>query len=126
MRHVECRLAKLAGIAGIFSCAGAGHSASPQTAAYQVHLLPPFDYTIRASSAAYAINNSGLVVGEGSTSEGGLRAARWEPGVTTPTQLGGLSTDPRYNVSRAYSVNDAGDVGGRARVAPPNLEADAY
>jgi probable HAF family extracellular repeat protein len=75
-------------------------------------LLPGGDWSV-----AQAINDSGLIVGQASTSVGAIHAVLWRKGTHTIRDLGvlpGGSTVNRFSV--AYGVNNLGQIVGSSDV----------
>ncbi len=63
------------------------------------------------ASAARAINNKGLVVGDAQTTGRQMHAVFWSAG-----EVHDLGTLPGGNVSHAFDVNDSGEIAGEANV----------
>ncbi len=77
----------------------------------------------RGSSIAYAINNSGQIVGESFSPAGGTHAFFFSPG-TGITDLGAFY--PAYSVSHAYGINNAGQVVGWSKTSTLDSTGNDY
>lgn len=71
------------------------------------------------TSEAYAVNNSGRIVGRSRTAAGSLHATIWDNGV--PQDLGAI--DPLNDFSSAWGVNDPGHVVGSSIAADGTIHA---